>query len=360
MEIGSIFELEIEKLYDRRVFPEAVFPFARNKQFHTAYFNTGRSAIEAILLHLKSAGKRRIWLPAFCCSSVKDAVLRAGMEICLYPVNRDMKILPETIQDLPLEQTDIFYFVHFFGLLPSQALYQELLKLKKRNIPVFEDVTLSIFSNHQEKVGFGRYIIGSIRKWLALPDGAFLMSDDPLPQFTYASAGNDYTLNYLTAQLMKSRYVEDPQLDKQAFLEYSNDAMGALFDDYTIRAMSNISRNLMRSTDFDQVIERRAENYDILYDLIQDIPGIRPLVKREEGAVPMGMIIAAENRDALFAHLIKNGVYCNIHWRPNDMSQTCEGATYLADHCLTIPCDHRYGKAHMEYIHEQLLSFCEV
>lgn len=360
MEIGSIFEIEPEKLFDRQVNSPAVFPFARGRSFNTAFFNTGRSAIEALLRHLKAQGKKRVWLPAFCCSSVKDAALRAGMEILLYRVEADMQILPQTVATLETWSTDVFYYVHYFGLFPSEELLSQILLLRKKDVLIFEDVTLSLFSRHETKIGFGDYILGSIRKWLALPDGAFLMSKQSLPDFSRQPAANEYAMNYLAAQLMKSCYIKNKNLDKQVFLAYSGIAMDALFGDYTVREMSQISMDLLQATDLDQVAAKREENYDLLYDMIRAIPGITPLVERQPGAVPMGMFITATDRDRLFAHLIKNGIYCNIHWKPNDMSEFSEGSRYLSEHCITIPCDQRYGKEHMLYIRNQLLSFGEM
>lgn len=52
------------------------------------FFNTERSAIEAIL---KALEIEKIWLPSFICNSVIDAVKRSGCEICYYPVNTHLE-----------------------------------------------------------------------------------------------------------------------------------------------------------------------------------------------------------------------------------------------------------------------------
>ena len=87
---------------------------------------------------------------------------------------------------------------------------------------------------------FGDYIVGSIRKWFALPDGAFIISRYRIPDLSRADSASEYTLNYVISQFMKKEYLKNPFLDKQMFLEYSQISMKSLFSDYTIRFISNI------------------------------------------------------------------------------------------------------------------------
>lgn len=82
-------------------------------------------------------------------------------------------------------------------------------------------------------------------------------------------------------------------------------------------------------------------------------------VKRVGEMLPLGMVIEVEDRDALFQYMIKNNIYCNIHWRPNESFKLFSGAEYLSMHLITIPCDQRYGKIHMDYIYKVLKEFYE-
>lgn len=357
MEIGSIFEIDLETLFDQPIEKEIVLPFARNKELYSTLFNSGRAAIEAIVTYLKNTGCRRVWLPSFCCSSVRDAVERAGMPVALYAVEPTLEIAEKTILELPLKPGDIFYYVHYFGLFPSRPIICLLNKLKTEGVVMIEDITLSALSKDDTAIGFGDYVVASLRKWLPATDGAQLLSPHRLPCFDLKSAASDFTLYYFAAQVMKSRYLANPNVDKDVFLHYSGMGIDSLFEDYTIRKISKVAENILLATDFDAICQKRICNYDYLYKGllklgVVDIPGFR-----EPGAVPMGLFLLTDNRDAFVKYLIQKGIYCNIHWRPNDMSVMHDGSQYLSEHCVTIPCDQRYSQEHMEYIIAQVKSF---
>ena len=227
---------------------------------------------------------------------------------------------------------------------------------QKKKVIVIEDLTLGLLSSGNN-VGFGDYIIGSVRKWLPITDGGFVASLNPLPEFKKEQASNDYTFYYFAAQIMKDSYLKDTSLDKQQFLDISNEGMKALFSDYTIREMSSVARRVVDSTDLAEVAAVRYDNYKYLHELLSGIAELRLMVAPEEGMVPLGMVICVENRDELFNYLIKNNIYCNIHWRENESTKLFEDADFLSNHCLTIPCDQRYNHEHMKHIYNTIKRY---
>ena len=354
MEVGSIFEINPRDLFAVSNESSSAFPFEGKAKWNFSYFNTGRAAIEALLIFLKKGGKKIVWLPSYDCDSVLGAAKRSDIEIKYYRIDKDFRIVTDDIGELSPDS--ILYVVNLFGKRERKETIEKINALQEKGVTVIEDLTLALLAEG-EGVGFGDYIIGSIRKWLPIPDGGFAASQHELPVFRKEQAGYDYTLYYLTAQLMKHEYLNDSNLDKQHFLRLSNKGMDSLFSDYTIREMSEISARVMFNTDFIAVRRKRIENYRCLYQSLQGIQEIKLMVEPSETSVPLGMIISTEERDNLFQHLVKNGVYCNIHWRPNESTMQFADSDYLSKHCLTIPCDQRYGKTEMDYIAQTLKNF---
>lgn len=355
MEIGSIFEINPLDIFKSPIECGGRYPFDKDEDFKFEYYNTGRAAIESLLVFLKAQGHSKVWMPSFNCSSVREAAERAGMEIKLFNVGRDLSFsLPEKV-----ENGDIIYLVQYFGKVWDNSVYDNLDVVRSKGCVIIEDITLSIFSEKSGMVGVGDYLIGSIRKWLPITDGGFIASRKGLPNVTKSFAANDYTLYYFAAQVMKNEYLHNIKIDKQIFLDISNLGMKALFSDYTVREMSDISYRVIASTDFKEVAKRRNSNYDSLYSMLESVHQVRTLVKRENGMCPLGLIISVEDRDGLFKHLIANGVYCNIHWRPNESTAEFEDSSWLADHCITLPCDQRYGEREMIYIFETIKTYFE-
>lgn len=354
MEIGSVFDINPRSLFAEPKDECGNFPFECSIRWNFSYFNTGRAAIEALLVHLKKERRLRIWLPSYDCDSVLGAAKRSGIDIHYYRIGRDLRIISQDLGEI--KEDDILYVVNLFGKTEEPKTLEKIQELKSKGVIVIEDLTLALFSEGTG-VGYGDYVIGSVRKWLPIPDGGFVASKSELPDFEKKQAAYDYTLYYLTAQLMKYEYLKDNNLDKQQFLSLSNKGMESLFSDYTIREMSQISERIVNQTDFEAVKKIRCENYRNLYQQLQVISEIKLMVEPTENAIPLGMVISTEDRGALFRNLVQNGIYCNIHWRPNESTEQYEDSDYLSKHCLTIPCDQRYGKAEMDYIVQTIKNY---
>lgn len=356
MEIGSIFEINPDCLYFHQCFELPKIPVENYHTFNRYYFNTGRAAIEAILVNLKDRGFTRVLLPSFLCDSVRDAALRAGMQILYYRVNADLSVDVDTID---LKENYILYVVQYFGQRINEDVLSFISRAKQNGTIVIEDLSLSLLSEDDKHVGFGDYIIGSLRKWFPIPDGGILLSKEE-ENFELVDASNDYTLYYFTAQILKDRYLKNPdrnESEKKVFLSYNNDGMKALFTDYTIRKMSRVSIDLMRGLDIDGIRNQRIENYDYLKSLLKEIPQVKVLVNRCGTMTPLGMVLLTEDRDELLKFLILKDIYCNVHWRSNESTKHYSESEYLASRCLTIPCDQRYGKEEMQHIYETMLKY---
>lgn len=359
MEIGSILEINPESLFDNKRNIPARLPFmSESEEWNIDFFNTGRSAIEAIL---KALEIEKIWLPSFICNSVIDAVKRSGCEICYYPVNTHLEVDINFFAQNGIDSGDVFYVMEYFGLTISEEVLSFIEDIHHKGVIVFEDITMSLLSSNPESFAFGDYVLGSIRKWIPIPDGAFLASKHNLPEMPKENAAYDYTLYYFVAQIMKWHYLKNPDVyDKNVFLEFSNKGIQSLFSDYRIRRMSDIALSLMQNEEnWEKHVTRRRSNYEKLYELLKQIPQIRLLNKCEEGMIPMGMFILTENRDGLLNHLIESDIYCNVHWRQNEATELFDGSAYLARHCITIPCDYRYDNEAMLFIYENVKNFWE-
>lgn len=357
MEIGSIFEIDPLDIHRGGSITNGPrLPIEQGRNFETSFFNTGRSAIEALMKRLKAAGYGKLYLPAFLCDSVCGAAKRAGMSLQYYGVHADLSV---DFSAIHTEQNAIIYVVQFFGQKIEPAFLTFLQNAQKAGMIVVEDISLSLLSEDASCVGFGDYIIGSLRKWFPIPDGGILLSKEPMA-FDFADAANDYTLNYFTAQILKHQYLADGGEDKalkETFLSYNRLGMEALFSDYTIRRMSRVSEDLLKCQNLEQIKKQRIRNYDLLRDLLSGVPQVKVLVDRQGAMTPLGMVILVEDREELLRHLISKGIYCNVHWRENEAMEHFPDAQYIAARCITIPCDQRYGEKEMHYISETVRAY---
>ena len=355
LEYGSVLELDDLNMY--RI-PDAVkeirLPFMGSDDYNTVFYQSGRNAIESLLLFLKNEKNIRcVLLPDYICDTVADAAERAGVEIKRYLLDKDYGFDISEVNGKATGDCCI-YICHYFGTPVSDEVIEAVNMWKSKGICVIEDVTMSLLSRG-ESVGFGDYILGSLRKWFPIPDGGFVSSKTSvLPEEPVRDKVSKYTDYYLAVQMMKRQYIcggcKDPEL-KDLYLSYYKESIRELFSDYKIYPISDWSYNYLQNVDIESVRDLRIRNYDLLYDLLKDVEGISVKVKRSGDNIPFGMVILSDKRDELLSELIKNDLYCNVHWRLTE--DVCTGGTdgaYLSAHSITVPCDQRYSEENIRRI----------
>lgn len=355
MEIGSVLELDEWELYSI-LEQEKTFwlPFMKNKEYQSVFYQSGRNAIEGLLIFLKERkGIRKMLLPDYMCETVKDAGKRAGIFLEYYKIDREYCFSPEEIEQKLAEDTCLFV-AHFFGKKLEKEILSRIEGWKALGTIVIEDITLSLFSSDEEQgVGFGTYTLGSIRKWLPVPDGGFVTScSEELPEEITGTFVSKYTDFYLMVQTMKREYIQGDCQNKtlkKIYMDYYSLSIQELFSDYKLYPMSVWTRNYLQNYNIDAVVEKRMRNYDYLFAKLSKLEGMKLKVHREEGYLPLGLVIQTENRDELLQYLIRNDIYCNVHWRLEASEENPE-LTFLAQHSITIPCDQRYGLEEMDNI----------
>lgn len=365
MEIGSVIELDDWCMYQ---LPENSadsmknfgLPFmgAEKPEYKNVFYQSGRNAIEVLLNFIqKEFGVDAILIPDYVCGTVTDAVKRAGMEYSAYCINADLEVNVDEIKD----QLDLgiksIYVVHYFGIPVSQSLMDIISECRSKGIIVIEDITMALLSSGDFTIGFGDYIVGSLRKWFAIPDGGIICSKCmPVPDEPSNNIVSRYTNLYMLVQAMKREYVSGNFKNKnlkENYLEYYSESIKELFSDYRIYPMSEFSKRYIFNCNMDDIREKRIDNYNRLCDLVNGMNSFKVKSCSKDGAVPLGMWIECDNRDKLLQYLISCNIYCNVHWRLKE-SVNNPDIKFLADNVLTIPCDQRYSFYEMEYISEKL------
>ena len=127
--------------------------------------------------------------------------------------------------------------------------------------------------------------------------------------------------------------------------DYKNN--NKLLEKENIKAMSKLTKNILRGIDYDSVIKKRTDNFRFLNNKLSVYNKLN--IKNVEGAFMFPFMVdnASELRDILIA----NKIYVPILW-PNVIEEI-ESDTLeykMAENILPLPCDHRYGMEEMNYI----------
>ena len=102
---------------------------------------------------------------------------------------------------------------------------------------------------------------------------------------------------------------------------------------------------------------KRLENYKYLKDFFLQ-KGIKPIVDIENSMCPLFFPIYVENRNRLQRYLIKNRIYCAVHW-PYDvrLDKNDNLAFMMSKHELSLPIDQRYNLNDMQYMIERIQEY---
>lgn len=367
MEIGSIFEVNpamAEEGLETAGFHLAqVDKYGKNNQCYTA---SGREAIELALISLereKPELPKRCLMPAYMCDSVFLPFQHRGWELVFYSVDRELETAGEEIFRLTLEHDPGLVFVHpYYGADTCQGLRRQLSALRRSGVMVMEDVTQAYYLQ-----GTGRdadFVVGSLRKWYAVPDGGFVASDLPLAEEILLD-GEEYARERMTPLVQKWEYLHGEELPEEerqkhrASFYTKNRALEEALDRYEgVRRLSRISAHILSQADEEAARQRRAENYDYLYEKIVGMKRLWPILMKGDEA-PLYFSVYVKERDELQRFLGERGIYAPVLWPVGELNrdELRGDEAYIYGHMLALPVDQRYGAAEMEQIVQTLALY---
>lgn len=365
MEIGSIYEINPDTV---KTGAEGALHLAQVEKYgraHCCFTASGREAIELALISLereKPDLPKRCLMPAYMCDSVFLPFLNRGWELVFYTVDRGLLSYGEELFRLALETDPGMILIHpYYGTDTCKEMRVPLKALRRSGIYVMEDVTQSYYLE-----GAGKdvdFVVGSLRKWYAIPDGGFVVSDLPLADDVLED-GEEQANERLSVLTEKWAYLHDnthseetKRQEKKAAYREKNYALEEALDHYRgARRMSRITRAMFSEIDEAAAAKKREENYQYLYEKIEGLKRLRPILQRQGGEAPLYFPIYAREREELQSFLRERDIYAPVLWELGDANRDAllGDEDYIHRHMLALPIDQRYGIDEMERIGEVL------
>lgn len=340
-EIGSEFWLEdsvLKKSTQDKMYSDIPFFKFKNVQYTT----TGRGAITYIIRSLNLKSKKAL-LPAYICESVILPFEQHGFEISYYQINED---LTPNFKNIKMD-FDVFFHLGYYGFKTNSI---EDLPISHSGKNVIEDITHSIFSKNDAE-GINDFQIGSIRKWLGIPSGG-LVKGTKITDMNLPKSNNGFVQLRKKALVEKNKYINQNSKDKE-YLTSFNKAENIIDNDVDAYEIDSDSLDIIRTFDYNEMIQKRRENYQVLLNgITQNKKVIFIFEELPDTVCPMFFPIYVNDRDSLRSFLTKNKIYCPVHWPvPPQVKNTLdETTTYIYNNILSIPCDQRYGMDDMQRI----------
>lgn len=302
--IGGYFELELPTL----------------QEFHSdaIALNSGRFCLEYILRCRKYS---KVYVPYYTCDSAIEPIIKLGIPYEFYHIDEEYHIVEEIV----LMDNEALMYTNYWGL---QSDYCFALS-KRYGKQLILDYTQAFFA--RPITGIDTFY--SCRKFFGVPDGGYL----------YTDAVADFEIkqdeSYTRMDSLVKRIDLSPEGGYDDFRK-----CGESFHNLPVRYMSKFTKRMMCSINYNDVAQKRRENYELL----QRTLGGKELLCNE---TPMIFPYRVSDGQRLREHLIRNKIFVAKYW-PNVESWAGEDAieTWMANNILPIPIDQRYGVEDMQKI----------
>lgn len=325
----------------------------------SVYTRSGREAIGFVLDEIKVNTKIAL-VPSYACKSMIEPFFRRGYSIEYFSIDRNFNPNLKDIEIALAKDPDIILIIDWFGMYKNKGVVS-LVKRKCKDIIILEDRTHNFFDDSIQTDA--DFTIASLRKWIALPDGAIVMSHKSNFNNRIEFESNDFVDYRKKAMLLKMEYLNSGDKNlKLQFRKLFAEAESFIDNEESINGISTYSLSLINQVDFNSMRIKRRENFNVLYESINKskiIPIANKIKTKDE--CPFCFPIIVENRrNGIQTWLAEKNVYCSVLWPlQEDAYAMSKHAAYISDNMLSIPCDQRYSTEDMEYIAELINEYLE-
>lgn len=300
---------------------------------HHHWFHNARSAIRWVVEQQKPSN---VWLPAYLCPSIHDALYAVSSDIQFYDVDHELHITPDLLNG-EFRKGDAVLTINYFGRPTSSGMRARL--ANDDDILWIEDCaqTLGFGSDH-----YGDVRVYSPRKVLGVPDGGLMIDvhgrfDEPNLQ--------PCPTRHLTSPGALRRL--DPEgNDRSRWFKAFQDAEAAMTSEPC--EADPVTRRTVASATYESICSPRTRNYNFLAD---NLPDLALFPGPASDWVPFGFPIVTSNHDTVRNALYDNLIFAPKLWSgmPSPPSAFPE-AHSLSERLLMIPCDQRYTLHDMERV----------
>lgn len=206
--------------------------------------NTGRNCLVYLI---ETNNIESIYLLYFICSAIIDICNKYKVRISFYHINDIDNNL-----NVDIEDKAYLYVINYYGQLTNNKITD----LKRRYNNLIIDNAHAYFQRPVQDVD----TIYTCRKFFGVTDGAFLYTNKKLQRIL------ERDFSHKRAQFLLGRYEKSANEFYQDFL--NNEEM---LSHEKLKVMSKLTYNLLHGIDYINVINKRTQNYNFLYNNLEKI-----------------------------------------------------------------------------------------
>ena len=302
---------------------------AYGREFHEGLtaVNSGRNAL---LYIIRAKQIKKLYIPRFLCDSIWRLCQREQVAYQEYGIDENFHpVFPRE-----LGEGEWLYIVNYY----SQLSDEQVLEWKKQYGRVILDNVQAFFCKPLP----GVETVYSCRKFFGVPDGGYVACQESLALET------DVSRERMTHILGR---FEDCGSAYYNYFRQNDEG----FYELPLREMSSITRNILRTVDYEEVRRRRNANYGVLAAALGTTNRLSLTVPDGPYCYPY----YCENGMQIKRLLAQKHIYIPTLW-PEVLECGSDLEKDYAKNIMPLPCDQRYDACDMQrMIHEILCAIGE-
>ena len=319
---------------------------------------SGRVALEYVVERLVEEGKTSVYMPSYCCHTMIEPFLKHGVRVAFYnilPAESGLKRVFDHDHGC-----DVVFLLDYFGFTDDETA--KIAEIQHdRGKQIIYDATHSVYSGFKYDVC--DYVFGSYRKWMDVNTGFVAFKDETEMHFGDDWKQLDAYIDIRTRLFdLKSRYMNDEDVDKKLFLTWINEAEEMLEQEYHHTLPDQRSIDVLEHTDCTFLVQSRRDNAKVLMEGIADLDDERvrsfvDVMSDHDTPLFVPIFVRTDLRDELRRCLIEHSIYCPVHWPLSELHVISDAATEVFRGELSLLCDQRYNHSDMNRIVETINNY---
>lgn len=296
-------------------------------------FNSGRSAILGAVRDYKA---RKLWIPYYLCPTVKEFLLKHGVQVEEYYLTKDYLPL---VEEIP--RCEMVLWTNWYGCMKEVTI--KIVKERYKNQLIIDNAQALFYE--PEILNSSCYYVYSCRKFLGVPEGAYLIQKDISKR---KEKHRDSTEN-------KWRYLENTmETGSNSQYKYYQENEERMKNDFS--DMSNLVKEYLKAISWEKVMKRRKANFDFLHQNLKE-KNILDVNFDSDTAFMYPFMVKNEK---LRGYLLEKRIFVPRWWRHLLVSENEEKYEYeWSRYIIPIPIDQRYDEKDMSYISKLILDYLE-
>lgn len=298
---------------------------------------------------------KKVLIPAYTCMTVVSPFIEQGWECCFYSIDRQLRIDGRHLMVMVSQfHPDIVVAHPFYGMDFNENEIALLKDLKSKGITLVVDLTQCAFS--KQRLPFVDYYVGSLRKWMPMPDGGFLETSDERRHLFCGERDcyTDFATKQTDSMYLRGLYFENGDQEvKDISRRINKDAVLSARIKIAPHRIAPLSYVIMKSEDIEKNVSCRISNFKVLFEGLKGNGKYEPVCKdmTDVTTAPLYFTIYTDIRQEMQKILAESHIYAPVIWPlgTEDMLVS-EDVRYIYDHILAIPCDQRYDQEDLNKI----------